>query len=68
MRIVGNGGKPRTAKEDERLRELVASGASLSEVAEKLDRTESGTKTRAYILRVTLGRFGARRRGLSKWG
>jgi hypothetical protein len=54
--------------EDERLRELAASGASLSEIAEKLDRTESGTKTRAYTLRVKLRRFGARRRGLSKWG
>jgi hypothetical protein len=55
MRIAGNSGRPWTAKEDERLQELAASGASLSEIAEKLDRTEPGTKTRAYILRVTLG-------------
>ena len=67
MRILGNSGKPWTAVEDERLRELVASGASLSEITEKLDRTEPGIKTRAYVLRVTLARFGTKRRGLSKW-
>jgi hypothetical protein len=66
--MAENSGKPWTAQEDERLRELAASGATLAELAQKLDRTESGTKTRAYILRVTFGRFGAKRRGLSKSG
>jgi hypothetical protein len=63
-----NSGKLWTAQEDERLRELAASGATPSEIADKLDRTESGTKTRAYILRVTFGRLGAKRRRLSRWG
>jgi hypothetical protein len=66
--MAENAGKPWTAEEDELLRELVASGSALSEIAEKLDRTESGTKTRAYILRVTFGRFGAKRRGLVELG
>jgi hypothetical protein len=57
-----------TIQEDERLRDLVASGATLPEMANALDRTESATKTRAYILRLPLGRFGATRRGLSRWG
>jgi hypothetical protein len=65
MRIAGNSGRRWTAKEDERLQELAASGASLPEIAEKLNRTEPSTKTRAYILRVTLGRFGSKRRGLT---
>jgi hypothetical protein len=68
MRIAGNSGRPWTAKEDERLQELAASGASLSEIAKKLDRTEPGTKTRAYILRVTLGRFGSKRRRFDELG
>jgi hypothetical protein len=66
--MAENAGKPWTAEEDELLRELVASGSTLSEIAEKLDRTKSGTKTRAYILRVTFGRFGAKTRGLLKSG
>jgi hypothetical protein len=37
---------------------------AVAEIAEKLDRTESGTKTRAYILRVAFGRLGADRRTL----
>jgi hypothetical protein len=57
-----------TSQEDERLRELVASGATLSDIAASPDRTESATKTRAYILRLALRRIGARRRCLSKWG
>ncbi len=65
MRIVGHSGKAWTAEEDERLRELAAAGESLSAIAEKLDRTESGTKARAY---VSFRRFGSKRRSLSKWG
>jgi hypothetical protein len=64
MATAASSGKPWTAQEDTRLRELAASGATLAEIAEKLDRTESGTKTRAYILRVTFGRLGADRRTL----
>ena len=63
-----NSGKPWTPQEDERLREFAASGAALIEIAEKLNRTVPATKTRAYIIRVLLRRFGAKRRGLSKWG
>ena len=63
-----NSGKLWTAQEDERLRELAVSSATPSEIAEKLNRTESATKTRAYILRLALRRIGARRRVLSRWG
>jgi hypothetical protein len=63
-----NSGKLWTAQEDERLRELAVSSATPAEIAEKLNRTEKATKARAYVLRVGLGRFRARRRDLSKWG
>jgi hypothetical protein len=62
-----NRGKLWTAHEDERLRELAVC-ATPSEIAEKLNRTESATKARAYVLHVGLRRFRARRRDLSKWG
>jgi len=58
-----NSRKPWSAEEDERLREFAASCATLSEIAEKLNRTEASTKARAYKLRLGLGRFGARRNG-----
>lgn len=41
---------------------------TLSEIAEKLNRSDTATKARAYMLRVGLGRFRIRRHGLSKWG
>jgi hypothetical protein len=64
-----NSGKVWTIQEDERLRELVASGAALPEIANALDRTVAATKTRAYILRLVLRRIGVRRRRVrSKWG
>jgi hypothetical protein len=44
-----NSGKLWTAQEDGRLRELAASGATTSETADKLGRTESATKTRALF-------------------
>jgi hypothetical protein len=66
--MAENNGKAWTTQDDERLREFVASGLALPEIAKRLDRTESGAKTRAYILRLPLGRFGARRPGLSRWG
>src|SRR5260370_27200677 len=63
-----NSGKQWSAKEDERLRELAVSSATLSEIAEKLNRTKSATQARAYTLRVGLRRFRTQRRSLSKWG
>jgi hypothetical protein len=66
--MAENSRKPWTAEEDERLRQLVVSGASVGEIAEKLDRTEPAAEASAYFLRVTLGRFGAKRRGISRWG
>jgi hypothetical protein len=57
-----NSGKLWTAQEDERLRELAASSATPSEIAEKLNRTEAATKARASMLRVALRRFRVRRR------
>jgi hypothetical protein len=63
-----NSGKRWSPEEDERLRELAVSSATPVEIAEKLNRTESATKARAYILRVGLRRFRAKRRGLSNWG
>jgi hypothetical protein len=63
-----NSGRQWSPEEDERLRELAVSSATPSEIAEKLNRTESATKARAYILRVALRRFKPRRRDLSKWG
>jgi hypothetical protein len=61
-----NSGKQWSPEEDQRLRELAASSATPSEIAKKLNRTESATKARAYVLRVGLRRFRARRRDLSK--
>jgi len=51
----GEGRKQRqawSAKEDERLRELAVSSATLSEIAEKLNRTKSAIQARAYTLRA----------------
>ncbi len=62
-----NSGKLWTAQEDERLRELAVSSATPFEIAAKLNRTEAATKARAYVLRVGLRRFRARRR-LASWG
>src|SRR2546429_3579378 len=63
-----NSGRQWSPEEDERLRELAVSSATPSEIAEKLNRTESATKARAYVLRAGLRRFRAKRRSLSKWG
>jgi hypothetical protein len=57
-----------TIEEDQKLRELVASGTDLADVAKSLSRTLSAVKARAYALRLLLGRSGVRRRGLSRWG
>jgi hypothetical protein len=57
-----NSGRQWSPEEDERLRELAVSSATPVEIAEKLNRTESATKARAYILRVGLRRFRTKRR------
>jgi hypothetical protein len=68
MARAENSGKPWTVEEDERLRQLVVSSAPLTEIAERLDRTESSVRARAHFLGVIVRRFGAKRRGLSRWG
>jgi hypothetical protein len=66
--VAENAAKVWTAEEDDRLRNLVAAGADLADIAKSLGRTEKATQARAYILPLTLRRFVVRRRGLSKWG
>jgi len=56
-----NSGRQWSPEEDERLRELAVSSATPAEITEKLNRTESATKARAYMLRVGLRRFRAKR-------
>ncbi len=68
MARAENSGKPWTADEDDRLRQLVLSGAAIDQIVEGLDRTESSVRARAHLLGVTLRRFGSKRRGLSRWG
>jgi hypothetical protein len=55
--IAENSHKPWTEEEDRRLRSLVASAATLFEIAETLNRTPSSIKSRAYSIRLSLGRF-----------
>jgi hypothetical protein len=45
-----------TSDEDERLRQLVISNASLSDIAEDLGRTASAVRARAHAKRIALGR------------
>jgi len=66
--MAENKRKPWTADEDERLRQLILSNASAASAAEQLDRTVAAITARAYVIGVTLRRFQARRRQLSKWG
>jgi len=44
-----------TADEDERLRQLVISNASLSDITEDLGRTASAVSARAHATRIALG-------------
>ena len=57
-----------TQEEDEHLRRLLIADTPASEIAETLGRTVSAVKARAYLLAITLARFGIRRRGISRWG
>ena len=66
--MAENSRKPWTAEEDERLRQLVVSGTPIDQIAEGLDRTEPSVRARGYYLGVILRRFGAKRRGMSRWG
>jgi hypothetical protein len=68
MRIVGNGGKPWTLKKTSGYESLLLQAPASPRLLRSTIEPSKAPKTRAYILRVTLGRFGARRRGLSKWG
>jgi hypothetical protein len=61
MARTKSAGKPWTNQEDQRLRELAATGATRAEIAGNLDRTESGIKTRAHVLRLTIERLAAKR-------
>jgi hypothetical protein len=51
-----NNCKAWTSAEDERLRQLVISNASPSEIAEDLGRTASAVRARAHAKRIALGR------------
>ena len=66
--MAENTAKVWTTEEDDRLRDLVAAGADLTEIAKSLGRTESATQARTYSLRLSLRRFVVRRRSLSRWG
>jgi hypothetical protein len=57
-----------TAGEDERVRQMVAAGSSLSDVAIALSRSEKAVKSRAYTLRLSLKRIGVVRRGVLRRG
>jgi hypothetical protein len=50
-----NNAKARTSDEDERLRELVISNASVFDVAADLGRTVVAVRARAHALRIALG-------------
>lgn len=57
-----------TPDEDERLRQLVISGASVASTAEQLHRTVPAVVARAYAIGVTFRRIYVRRRPLARWG
>ena len=57
-----------TQEDDEHLRRPLITDTPPSEIAETLGQTVSAVKARAYLLGITLARFGIRRRGMSRWG
>ena len=52
--MVGN--PPWTPKEDERLRALALSGASVAEMAEQMKRSEHAVRSRAYRLKIVVAK------------
>jgi hypothetical protein len=58
---VKNMGKAWTADGDTRLRQLIISNATSVEIAAELGRTVKSVKSRAYALRLTLGRLRSNR-------
>jgi len=47
---------PWSPDEDERLRKLALSGASLGEIAKQMQRTKSSVRTRALKLKIAIAR------------
>jgi hypothetical protein len=62
--IVGKN-PPWTPKEDERLRALALSGASVAEMAKQMKRSEEAVRSRAYRLKIVLAksRMGPKAKG-----
>ena len=62
-----NNAKAWTSDEEERLRKLIISNAPVFDIAADLGRTVVAVRTRAQVLRISLGRsrLGRRRRGSS---
>jgi hypothetical protein len=66
--MAQNRRKTWTMEDDERLRQLSSSGASVATIAKDLGRTESAVLARAYAIGVAFRRLKTRRRTFSKWG
>jgi hypothetical protein len=49
---------PWSPDEDERLRKLALSGASMAEIAEQMQRTKSSVRTRALKMNIAIAREG----------
>jgi hypothetical protein len=47
---------PWSPDEDERLRKLALSGASMAEIAQQMQRTKSSVRTRALKLKIAIAR------------
>ena len=58
--------RPWTAADDDQLKELAVSGASLLTMGQRLKRTEAAIRARAYFLDIPLRRVGIRRRATFK--
>jgi len=61
------GTKPWTSEEEDLLRQEVLAGTPIRLIASKMDRSEPAIRSRAYALRLMLGRPGVTRRGMTKW-
>jgi|LakMenEpi03Aug12_release.lakeMendotaPanAssembly.Ray.scaffolds.fasta_scaffold4388011_2 hypothetical protein len=55
-------------EEIEFLRNGLSAGNAVEAIATQLDRTPQAVKARAYALGLTLGRVGAKRRTLARYG